>query len=192
VTELVEADGLRLRRASADDVDFLLELVTHQDVEPFLAGRSARTREELLEELERQQAEPREFGRLVIEVSEDGEWRRAGAMGFEVGNRRSRIARLGRLAVHPDFRGRRLSDDAARLLQRYLLFDLDYHRLELEIYGFNERALHHAERSGFVREGVKRKAYWRHGEWTDGVLYGLVREDLEHGEGASPQTPPYP
>jgi RimJ/RimL family protein N-acetyltransferase len=180
VTEVVEGDGLRLRRAIPGDVDFLLELVTHEDVEPFLAGRSARTREELLEELERQQAEPREFGRLVIEVSEDGEWRRAGAMGFEVGNRRSRIARLGRLAVHPDFRGRRLSDDAARLLQRYLLFDLDYHRLELEIYGFNERALHHAERSGFVREGVKRKAYWRHGEWTDGVLYGLVREDLEH------------
>ena len=179
MTELVEGDGLRLRRASADDVDFLLELVTHEDVEPFLAGRSARTREELVEELERQRAEPREFGRLVIEVSEDGGWRRAGAMGFEVANRRSRIARLGRLAVHPDFRGRRLSDDGARLLQRYLLFDLDYHRLELEIYGFNERALHHAERSGFVREGVKRKAYWRHGEWTDGVLYGLVREDLE-------------
>jgi RimJ/RimL family protein N-acetyltransferase len=176
---VVEGDGLRLRRASADDVDFLLELVTHDDVEPCLAGRSARTREELLAEIERQDEEPRGFGRLVIEVSGDGEWRRAGAMGFDVANRRSRIARLGRLAVHPDFRGRRLSDHAARLLQRYLLFDLDYHRLELEIYGFNERALHHAERSGFVREGVKRKAYWRNGRWTDGVLYGLVREDLE-------------
>jgi RimJ/RimL family protein N-acetyltransferase len=30
-----------------------------------------------------------------------------------------------------------------------------------------------------VREGVKRKAYWRHGEWVDGVLFGLIREDLE-------------
>jgi hypothetical protein len=26
---------------------------------------------------------------------------------------------------------------------------------------------------------VKRKAYWRHGEWVDGVLFGLIREDLE-------------
>jgi len=32
---------------------------------------------------------------------------------------------------------------------------------------------------GFAREGVRRKAYDRHGEWVDGVLYGLVREDLE-------------
>jgi RimJ/RimL family protein N-acetyltransferase len=179
VTDLVEGDGLRLRRATEDDLDFLLELVTHEDVEPFLAGQSAPTREQLLEELGRQDVEPREFGRLVIEVQEEGAWRPAGVMGFEVANRRSRIAHLGRLAVHPDFRGRRLSDEAARLLQRHLLVDLDYHRLELEVYGFNERAQHHAERSGFVREGVKRKAYWRDGEWTDGVLYGLVREDLE-------------
>jgi RimJ/RimL family protein N-acetyltransferase len=179
VTIAIAGNGLRLRRATPADVEFLLELVTHEDVEPFLAGRSPRTREELLAEIERQEDEPREFGRLVIEVTEDGEWRRAGAMGFEIANRRSRIVHLGRLAVHPDFRGRRISDEAARLVQRYLLFELNYHRLELEIYGFNERALYHAERSGFVREGVKRRAYWRHGEWTDGVLYGLIREDLE-------------
>ena len=83
------------------------------------------------------------------------------------------------LAVHPDFRGRHLADDAARAFQRHLLVDLDYHRLQLEIYGFNERAIKHAERSGFIREGVKRKAYWRHGEWVDGELFGLVREDIE-------------
>ena len=59
------------------------------------------------------------------------------------------------------------------------VLDLDFHRLQLEIYGFNERAIEHAERSGFVREGVKRKAYRRHGEWVDGVLFGLLREDLD-------------
>jgi hypothetical protein len=99
--------------------------------------------------------------------------------GFELVNRRSAVAHLERLAVHPDFRGRRISDDAARELQRYLLHDLGYHRLQLEIYGFNERAQQHAERSGYVREGVKRKAYWRHGGWADGVLYGLLAEDVD-------------
>ena len=179
MTDLVAGDGLRLRRANDSDVEFLLELETDDDVEPFLAGGSARTREELLDELERQAAEPREVGRFVIEVAEGADWLRAGSMSFEVSSRRSRIAHLGRLAVHPGFRGRRLSDDAARLLQRYLLVELDYHRLELEIYGFNERAQHQAERSGFVREGVKRNAYRRNDEWIDGVIYGLVREDLE-------------
>jgi RimJ/RimL family protein N-acetyltransferase len=175
----VERDGLRLRRARPDDVDFLVELTTHEDVEPYLAGSRARDPDGLLEEIERSRREPEEFGRFVVEVDDEGEWRRAGAMGFELANRRSRIANLGNLAIHPDFRGRHLSDAAARLLQRHLLFDLGFHRLQLEIYGFNERAQRHAERAGFVREGARRKAYWRHGEWVDGVLYGLVREDLE-------------
>jgi RimJ/RimL family protein N-acetyltransferase len=47
------------------------------------------------------------------------------------------------------------------------------------VYGFNERARVHAERSGFVHEGVRRKAYWRNGEWVDGILFGFVAEDLD-------------
>jgi RimJ/RimL family protein N-acetyltransferase len=166
--------SVTLRRAEPGDVDFLLELMTDEDVEPYLSVRRPRDREGLLAEIERSQAEPDEFGRFVIEL--DGE--PAGLMGFQVANQRSRIANLGSLAVLPRFRGRRLADEAARLFQRKL-FDLGYHRLQLEIYGFNERAMRHAERAGFVKEGVRRKAYDRHGEWVDGVIYGLVREDLE-------------
>jgi len=135
---------ISIRRALAHDLDFLFELVNHEDVEPFLGGRSARDRDALAAEVERSAADPTAYGRFVIEV--DGE--RAGAMGFEVENRRSRIARLERLAVHPEFRGQRVSDEAARLLQRHLVEELGYHRLQLEIYGFNERAHRHAERAG--------------------------------------------
>jgi RimJ/RimL family protein N-acetyltransferase len=179
VTVAAEENGIRLRRAEEGDLDFVLELVTHEEVEPYLAVVRPRDRKGLLEEIERSQREPEVFGRFVLEVQEDGEWRRAGVMGFEVANRRSRIADLGNLAIDPAFRGRRLADEAARLLQRHLLVDLEYHRLQLEIYGFNERAQRHAERAGFVREGVRRKAYRRHGGWVDGVIYGLVQEDLD-------------
>ena len=166
--------GLAIRRASPDDVDFLHELVNDGDVRPFLGARTATDRETLLEEVARAQREPEAFGRFVIEL--DGE--RAGSLGFHVENERSRIARVERLAVHPRFRGRRLADDAARLFQRELLLELGFHRLELEIYAHNERAQAHAERVGFVREGLKRKAYLRDGEWLDAVMYALVREDL--------------
>jgi len=167
--------NVAVRRAEPRDLDFLLELMNQDDVVQNLAVVRPRDRESLAAEIERSQAEPQEFGRFVLEV--DG--RPAGLMGFEVSNRRSRIANLGSLALHPDFRGRRLADRAARLFQRHLIFDLGYHRLQLEVYGFNERAQVHAERSGFVREGVRRKAYRRNDEWVDSVIYGLVREDLE-------------
>ena len=163
-----------IRRATQDDVDFLVELVTDEDVEPYLAAVRAKGRDEILEEIARTESEPEEYGVFVIES--DGE--RAGTMRFERANRRSRIADLGGLAVHPDFRGAKVADTAARLFQRHLFDELDFHRLQMEIYGFNERAMRHAERVGFTREGLRRKAYWRNDEWVDGVLYGLVAEDL--------------
>jgi RimJ/RimL family protein N-acetyltransferase len=163
-----------LRRATVDDADFLLELVSDDEVRPFLGPHTAFDREALLAEIERSEAEPEAFGRFVIEA--DGE--RVGSLGFHLANERSRIARVERLAVLPSARGRRIADAAARVLQHLLLDELGFHRLELEIYAFNERACAHAERSGFLREGVKRKAYLRDGEWVDSVMLALVREDL--------------
>jgi RimJ/RimL family protein N-acetyltransferase len=169
-----------IRRAVPDDVDYLVELFTHEDVEPFLAVIRAKDRGAVLAEVERSEQAPDEFGVFVIEV--EGE--RAGTMHFERVNQRSRIAQLGGLAVHPLFRGGKVADQAARLFQRHLILELGFHRLQLEIYAFNERALSHSERAGFVREGVRRKAYRRNDEWVDGILFGLVAEDLERESGA--------
>jgi RimJ/RimL family protein N-acetyltransferase len=172
---VIKGDGLGIRRANEEDVDFLVGLLNDEEVQPFLAASRARDREAMLEEIRASETTPEERGVFVIEVPEG----RAGMMEFSLANRRSRIAHLGGLAVHPDFRGRRLSDEAARLFQRHLIFDLGFHRLQFECYGFNERAIHHAERAGYVREGVKRKAYERNGDWVDGVMFALIREDLE-------------
>jgi putative acetyltransferase len=163
-----------IRRATADDVDWLVELLNGEETEPYLGGGRAFDRDGIAAEVERSNREPARFGRLIVEV--DGE--RAGVMGFEERSEAHRIARLGGLAIHPDFRGRHVADDAARRLQRYLLDELGYHRLELACYGFNERAIRHAERVGFVREGVQRRAYLRHGEWQDAVQFSLLQEDL--------------
>jgi putative acetyltransferase len=165
---------ITLRCATAEDVDWLVALLTGEDTEPFLGGQRAVNAESVAAEVERSQAEPERFGRLIIES--DGE--RAGVMGFEERSEVHKIAHLGGLAVHPAYRGRGVADQAARLLQRYLLIELGFHRLQLKCYGFNERAIRHSERVGFVREGVERKAYLRHGEWQDAVLFGLLREDL--------------
>jgi L-phenylalanine/L-methionine N-acetyltransferase len=165
---------VRIRPATGDDVDWLVELLNGDETEPFLGGGRAFDREGIAAEVERTRREPERFGRLIVEV--DGE--RAGVMGFEERSDRHRIASLGGLAIQPSFRGRRIADEAARLLQAHLLDELGYHRLELACYGFNERAIRHAERVGFVREGVQRRAYLRHGEWQDAVLFSLLQEDL--------------
>ena len=166
--------SVTVRRAIPEDVPFLVGLITHEDVAPFLAGVRATTEEEIASDVARSLAEPEDFGVMVFAV--EGE--RAGTATWERVNRRSEIASVGAFAIDPAFRGRGVGNEAARVLQRHLIREVGLHRLQIEIYGFNDRALRHAERAGWVREGIRRKAYRRDDEWVDGVLFGLVAEDL--------------
>jgi RimJ/RimL family protein N-acetyltransferase len=167
--------SVELRRATLDDVDFLVGLIADAETRPFLGNRAADTYELARADVERSEREPDAYGWFVIEV--DGE--RAGCVAFERISEQHRIAEGGRFVVDPRFRGRRIGVEAARTFQRHLLRDLGFHRIELKIYGFNERAIVHAERAGYVREGVKRRAYLKDGEWVDAVLFGLTVEDLD-------------
>lgn len=165
---------VELRRANRSDAEFLLELITAEDTREFLGGRTADTLEGVVADIERSEREPEAFGWLVAE--REGE--SVGCAAYSVVNERSRIVEGRRLAVHPRFRGERLGDDLARAFQRLVLGELGFHRLELQIYGFNDRAIAHAERVGYVREGVKRKAYLKDGEWQDAVLYSMLQDEL--------------
>jgi len=164
-----------IRRAQVDDVAFLHALTNHEDVDRYLAARRDRSREAMEERVARSRQEPERYGCIVFEV--DGI--PAGTVTYERVNQRSAIAELTCLAVHPTFRGRGVAIEAAALVQRHLIGELGFHRLQLEVYGFNDRAIAHAAHAGFVREGVRRRAY-RHGDgWVDGVLFGFVAEDLD-------------
>jgi RimJ/RimL family protein N-acetyltransferase len=162
-----------IRRATLEDAGWITELVNGEETEPFLSGARAFDEARIREEIERSLAEPERFGRFVVELDRE----RAGVMGFEERSAMHRIAHLGGLAVHPDHRGRGVADQGARLLQAYLFDELGFHRLELACYAYNDRAIRHAERVGFVREGVKRRAYLRHGEWQDAVEFGLLADE---------------
>ncbi len=164
-----------VRPAARDDVPFLVGLATHADVAPYLAAGRVATADAFAEQIGRSEAAPDAFGLLVFEL--DGE--RVGTATWELVNRRSRIGAVSGIAVDPGLHGRGVGLAASRELQRHLFRDLGLHRLQMEVYAFNDRGLRHAERAGWVREGVRRRAYWRDGEWVDGILFGLLEDELD-------------
>jgi len=163
-----------VRAAVPDDIPFLVGLATDPDVASYLAAGRVVTVDAFAEQIARSEAEPDAYGVVVFEL--DGE--RAGTATWELVNRRSRIAAVSGIAVDPGLRGRGVGVAASRALQIRLFRDLGLHRLQMEVYAFNARGLRHAERAGWVREGVRRRAYWRDGEWVDGILFGLLEDEL--------------
>ena len=124
---VLEGASVRVRRATTDDVDFLVGLYSHDQVEPFLAPVHAGAPDTVRADVERSLQEPDAFGVFVIEQ----EARSVGTVRFERTNARSRIARLGALAIHPGARGRKLADDASDLLKRHLPYHESDHVLNI-------------------------------------------------------------
>jgi RimJ/RimL family protein N-acetyltransferase len=159
---------VNIRRVEPRDAGFLLALITHEETRPFLGNRAPDTEAAVLAEIEK-------GSWFVGEV--DGE--PVGCVAFEVLSEQHRIVEAGRFAIDPRHRGRGYGIALARAFQRLVLGELGFHRIELKVYGFNERALAHTEASGYIREGVKRRAYLKDGVWTDAVMFAMTQEDLE-------------
>ncbi|MEV5337560.1 GNAT family protein [Streptomyces sp. NPDC052676] len=79
-----------------------------------------------------------------------------------------------RTLIGPRGRGRGLGTEATRLIVGHGFGQLGLHRVQLEAYGHNHRALRVYEKVGFVVEGVRREAAFRDGAWVDEVLMALL------------------
>jgi RimJ/RimL family protein N-acetyltransferase len=165
---------VELRPATPRDLGYLRELARDPEVEPFLApgGPLDERLEEMLSEWP---AAGGAFGLFVIEV-DSGET--AGALALQQGSAHSRICNLRQLMVDPAVRRSGVGTTAVRLACRLALVECGQHRVQTETYGDNLAAQRLFERAGFVREGVRRLAYWRRDRWLDGVLYGILAEEL--------------
>ena len=172
---VTDVTGIELRRARADDADFLLELITDEDTRPFLGGRAGETRDDVVAEIERSEREPDAFGWFVIEV--DGE--RAGCVAFHR-DERAPPHRRGRPLRDPP----ELSRPAASAPRRRGCSSAICSSTSTSTGSSCRSTASTSARSrtpsscGYVREGVKRKAYLKHGEWQDAVLFSLLQEEL--------------
>jgi len=167
------ASAPTLRPAVPDDAPLLLALRAQPSAAAVLAVRGI-TEAELRSELAAD-ADAGDRGRLVL-LSEGAP---VGGLAWQLVNRRSRIAQLSEVMVDERRRGRGLGVAGVRAACAWLVAEHDAHRVQLEVYGFNLAAQRAFERAGFTREGVRRRAYWRRDAWQDGVLYGLLAEELD-------------
>jgi RimJ/RimL family protein N-acetyltransferase len=160
------SDQVVLRPAAAEDVPWLLELAGGYEVEPFLAPGAVQGL-----------ADSVAAGEAFVAETSDG--RAVGAVRAMVVNERSRIGALRSLMIDPAARGRGLGVAVVRAVTARLFEEADVHRVEAEVYGFNAGGLKVFELAGFRREGTRRRAYWRHDGWQDGVTFGLLADERE-------------
>ena len=77
----------------------------------------------------------------------------------------------------PDVRGRGLGTWMTCATRDFAFERLGLHRLELDVFSFNERAVRTYEKAGFQREGVRRGAVRDGDGWADDIQMALLEDD---------------
>jgi len=106
-------------------------------------------------------ADDRLLGRIDVEVDywPHGE----GWVGIDIGDRAEW--------------GKGYGTDAMRVMLRYVFTELNLHRVSLNVFAYNPRAIRSYEKAGFVVEGRRRQALNRDGRRRDIIHMGILREE---------------
>jgi RimJ/RimL family protein N-acetyltransferase len=102
-----------------------------------------------------------------------------GCMGLHNFNHRNRNATFGISIGDKSAWGCGFGTEATALLMEYAFAALNLHRVTLQVFEYNERAIRTYEKLGFRKEGVMREENYCNGRYWDTIVMGLLRQDWE-------------
>lgn len=73
--------------------------------------------------------------------------------------------------------GKGYGSEAMRLMLDYGFGILNLHRIELNVFAYNERAYRAYEKLGFVKEGVQREALYYNHEYHDSIQMAMLEDE---------------
>lgn len=115
---------------------------------------------------------------FAIEALIDDEWTHIGNTGLHQIDWKNRMAVFGIVLGEKAYWGQGLGSDAARILLRFAFEELNLHRVELEVFDFNPRAIRSYEKVGFRHEGTRREAFFRNGRYQDVHLMSILQKEF--------------
>lgn len=74
---------------------------------------------------------------------------------------------------------RGLGGEAVKLTVKFAFEELALHRVELDVFSFNERAYRSYKKAGFIEEGRKRDAEIIDGEYCDVIFMSILESDYK-------------
>ena len=100
-----------------------------------------------------------------------------GHIEFRGINRRDNVAVLCAVMIAPAERGKQLCLPMVRCALQMGFEELQFRRIELNVYDTNISAVSCYERAGFIREGTQRQTVMVGGRFVDTIMMAILRDD---------------
>ena len=169
-------DKITLRPFRARDVDPLFDSLGDPESNRLTGTHAAFTREQVERYVANFATDDSRAGFVIADSASDDLAPLGEVLLFDIDtdNRNAwfRIAMFGMGQVNKGY-----GTEAMRMILRYGFETLNLHRIALEVYAFNPRAIHVYEKVGFQREGVLRDLLFYDGAFHDAIGMAILEDD---------------
>jgi RimJ/RimL family protein N-acetyltransferase len=117
---------------------------------------------------------PGEWLQIAVALARDGSL--VGDCAFAPQTHEPRTVEIG-FTIAPEHQGRGYAREAVSLLLRYLFTQLGKHRVTASCDPRNAPSIKVLEAAGMRREGHMVESTWSQGEWTDDLLFAMLRRE---------------
>ncbi len=175
---VLKTERLVLRRMDMQDAEEMLALRTAIDAERYLGlPFFTRTREEVIANIEKIENGIRsnELIAWAITLLEDPKI--IGTMSFHKIDKANHRAEIGYL-LNPVFWGVGIVSEATKAILDYGFNQLGFHSVEAHVNPENQRSVGVLQKFDFEREGYFRENYFCNGQFTDTIVYSLLKRNF--------------
>ncbi|KUO69304.1 MAG: acetyltransferase [Clostridia bacterium BRH_c25] len=112
---------------------------------------------------------------FAIETLEDEKY--IGGCGLNSIDWKNSVAVVGIFIGDKNYWGKGYGTDAMKVLMKFIFEQMNIHKIKLNVFSYNKRAIKSYEKCGFKIEGVLRQEIFRDGCYHDEIIMGLLKEE---------------
>lgn len=163
-----------LRAMTKDDLKMICDMFNDPEIENLVVGWSFPLSYEQQEKWFENNMNDQKNFRFVIETPEDGA---VGIATLTDIDWKNRCADHGIKLAKKERRSKGIGTDTVMSIMRYAFDELGLHRLEGSWFDSNVASKGLYTKCGWKEEGVKREYVYKHGEWRDLTIVGILESD---------------
>jgi diamine N-acetyltransferase len=174
---MLKGEKVQLRPVRRSDIGYFLKWFNDPEVIQYLSMYLPMT--EMYEENYIQELAKKDDTkvRLVIEAFEGQSNKPIGTIGLDSISPKDHHATFGIAIGDKDYWSKGYGTEAARLIVNYGFQQLNLHRINSTVIGFNERSARMHKKVGFKEEGRQREFYFKNGAFHDQIVFGILQND---------------
>ena len=168
---------VRLRGIELSDLDFFfnwnMETETQRNLDWIWFPQSSSSVEEWIKTISLKKGENDEY----FFVIEDLEGNAVGTISTNSINKINGSFKYG-IAIVDSERSKGYASEAILILLNYFFKELRYHKVNVEVYEFNDSSNNLHKKLGYKKEGQLREVKFTDGKYWDVIIYGMTRNEF--------------